>query len=99
MVRISLDEAGDSRQLLFSRIPFALFQEWDDKTHLQTAMLADNIQAINISYYGKLPDNNKNDWQDNWTERKVLPLLVKINIVRNDGITWPELTVRLQHTI
>jgi len=99
MIRLSLENTSNTKQLLFSRIPLSLFKDWDDQTYLQQAVLVDNIGEINISYYGKLPGDSENNWQDKWTESKTLPLLVKINIVSSDGTNWPELTAKLKHAI
>jgi general secretion pathway protein J len=99
MIRLSIEETDDSKQLLFSRVPLVLFEDWNDETHLQQAVLVDGIRNINISYYGKLPNTDEKEWQHTWTDRKGLPLLVKINIVRKDGTVWPELTAKLKHAI
>lgn len=97
MIRISVVDNNGSRQLQLSRIPLSLFEDWDDETYLQKAILVDKVEELKISYYGSTPDSTEKEWRDRWEEMKVLPLLVKIEITRNSGDNWPLLIARLRH--
>jgi len=69
--------------------------EWfedDDATH---RTLVEDIEAIRLSYFGTLDEDDDPDWHDAWESQSTLPALLKLELEfpANDRRAWPELTV------
>ena len=56
------------------------------------------IAALRFSYYGVPEDRTAPEWQDAWSNRRDLPLLVSVTVSFPDGDRrlWPELIVALR---
>ncbi len=64
----------------------------------ETAVLLDNVAAVEFSYYGAHDRDEDGEWSDRWDDEDRLPLLVRIRVAfpESDRRTWPELTVALR---
>lgn len=64
---------------------------------IPTALIAGPI-ALSIHYFGPDPVTRANNWQDDWSHRPTLPLLVRIDVgfAEGDARAWPDLVVRLR---
>lgn len=70
-------------------------EEWfedDDTTH---RTLVEDIEALRLSYYGTLDEDDDPDWHDAWESQSSLPALLKLELEfpAGDQRAWPELTV------
>lgn len=54
------------------------------------AVLLEKVSSFSIEYWGATDNTEDADWQDEWTEKIKVPMLIKIKIKQND-IEWPEL--------
>jgi general secretion pathway protein J len=63
-----------------------------------TAVLLDNIETVEFSYYGPGDRGDDAEWTDRWDREDRLPLLVRVRIGFSDSDRriWPELTVALR---
>ena len=54
-----------------------------------------NIAALRIGYFGRDPASGEFGWQNNWSHRNALPMLVRVVVAFPDGDsrTWPDLYV------
>ncbi len=61
----------------------------------QTRLLT-GVRDIQISYFGSEPLGTDRIWQSRWTDRRDLPILVRIKLSLDgeDGNYWPDLIVR-----
>lgn len=100
-LQLSLQDAGDKRQLVLQRaIPDHDATAYPDFPDEDKTVLADDIEALRISYFGPTSDttqsaNQQSDvaWQDQWIDRRSIPQLVKLAIKPKTGAPWPELLV------
>jgi general secretion pathway protein J len=58
-------------------------------------VLLPNIQAVELSYFGKTRTEREPGWRQQWTNEMQLPKLIRIRILFPPGDTrsWPELIV------
>jgi len=66
--------------------------ELGDSATAQRQVLLLAIGAIAFSYYGKAERNAKPAWHDSWTNRMVLPSLIRIAVETRGRMQWPVLT-------
>ncbi len=64
----------------------------------ETAVLLDDVAAVEISYYGVRDRDADGEWTDRWDDEARLPLLVRIRIgfPESDRRRWPDLIVALK---
>ena len=59
------------------------------------SVLVDELKGLRFSYYGRQePADEEGQWNDDWLERRQLPLLVRMEIEDEKG-AWPEMTFEL----
>ncbi len=56
----------------------------------QTVIL-DNIRSISFKYYGVRSEMDAAQWNDSWGETELLPKLIKVTILLDDGSYWPDM--------
>ena len=101
-VALSLTDRDDGHGLVLEHGP--LQRREDGRAELfrldepETAVLLDNLVAVEFSYYGARERGEDAEWTDRWDSEQRLPLLVRIRIAfpESDRRIWPELTVALR---
>ncbi len=101
-VALSLADHDDGHGLVLEHGP--LQRREDGRAELfqldeaETAVLLDNLVAVEFSYYGARNRGEDAEWTDRWDDDQRLPLLVRIRIEfpESDRRIWPELTVALR---
>lgn len=78
---------GPRRLLLVSR---ALDETVAAAEQPQQAVLVDELDDVDISYYGA-DDDGAPTWQASWLDRQSLPQLVRVQVQPADGPAWPAL--------
>jgi len=67
-----------------------------DSDDIKTLTLIENIEDIELSYYGGEAKGEDPSWNDEWENKKRLPDLVRIQITKADsGQYWPELLISI----
>ncbi len=63
----------------------------------QPIVLADNIEALSISYfdagYDPLTNPDSGNWVDSWDENSRMPSIIAIRVTETGGKRWPDLYV------
>jgi general secretion pathway protein J len=57
------------------------------------------IKAINgmtLSYFGAEADTEEPAWHDQWLNQKALPQLIRLQLVMENGETWPEIVAAVR---
>ena len=64
----------------------------------ENAVLLDNIEEIEFSYFGQRNRDEDARWTDRWDDDQGLPLLVRVRVVfpESDRRVWPDLTIALK---
>lgn len=102
-LRLEVIQIDDGSQLgmSYSLLSPDIFPFADDTDKEEEFVaIADNINSINLSYYGKENNNEEPRWFDVWDNNKYLPQLVRIKIISLDrNINWPviEITVKASY--
>lgn len=62
-------------------------------TTLQPSVVLEKIRSVEFGYFGVFDQNRPPEWQNRWSDRTALPLLVRLRIVWADGSRAPDLVV------
>jgi general secretion pathway protein J len=57
----------------------------------EQAVLADDVAALSIRYFGRAADEDFARWHDTWLDQSNLPVLTRVDVQPADGPTWPTL--------
>lgn len=107
LLTLKTGEGEDENKLmLYYRMAIPDQQSFDfnlSDSEINSAVLAENIDSVEINYFGNEQDDDSdpfgNDpiWRDRWDIDDRLPLLVslKINSVR-PSVTWPEMLIAIR---
>ena len=88
LVQISADENDGNLALVQTSTP-----ELAPHGAGQRDILLPGIGALAFSYYGGADSNAEPAWHDRWTNRMVLPSLIRVSVETKRGVKWPVLTV------
>jgi len=72
--------------------PAADGEEWQPEEEI----LLENVEDFRLAYFGQGENFGSGFWQDDWRNQNRLPSLVKIKIVRNNEIFWPEMVIAVR---
>jgi general secretion pathway protein J len=63
--------------------------------------LLDHVRAVRFAYYGPTDDGSTRAWTDTWSNRHILPALVRVHIERDTGsmASWPDLIASPMSTV
>jgi general secretion pathway protein J len=101
-MQLSLQDAGDTHRLVLSRaVPDADATSYPEFAEEDKTILADDIAELKFSYFGPQSDMidpatqkpSDRAWQDQWVDRRTLPLLVSIEVKPRIGAPWPRLVI------
>jgi general secretion pathway protein J len=63
----------------------------DDPDARQEAVLADDVAALQVHYFGRAVDDPEPRWHDTWLEQNALPVLTRVDVRPASGEAWPTL--------
>jgi len=89
-------QGNQDLQLKLSRTLLSEYKQRNTENRPQQAILVDELNHIDIAYYGQLNEKGSAGWHSTWLEQKTLPQLVRLDIKQADGKSWPTLTAHLQ---
>jgi len=89
-------EDDKSRLVQYRVIPDPASTDAPNFNDASRSVLADGIAELRISYFGRDSGAVATDaptWRDRWDDPQQLPLLVRIEVVPEKGVAWPQLIV------
>ena len=94
VVELIREEDNEGARLLLRRTLLSEYRQKNTKNRPQQAVLVDELQGIDISYFGRLNDAGLAGWQQRWTNQRHLPTLIRIEVRQENGRHWPLLVAR-----
>lgn len=95
MFTVYLRQRNDDRQLVVAVHPF--FPETDGQTMRdEDVVILKHVSHFQLSYFGMDPFSGASGWQDDWLDRDSLPQLVRIRVVRDNELYWPDMYIALR---
>ncbi|HXR56694.1 MAG TPA: prepilin-type N-terminal cleavage/methylation domain-containing protein [Casimicrobiaceae bacterium] len=94
-LRVRTDEAR-SPLVLERMIPDLSADALPDFNGAERSVLAENIAALKIGYFGRDPDagpSTEPSWRDQWSDTQRLPMMIRIDVTPKTGPPWPTLYV------
>lgn len=89
-ITVSTQRGRDGDQLVISRQRFdATGEETPDEDAVQSAVLLDDIEILEIDYFGQRDDDDMAAWHADWREQASLPNLVRVAITPREARPWP----------
>lgn len=95
--RLRLARGG--QLILEHTIPDVNEKKMPDFKSAKHSVLADRVKTLKIEYYGLPKDATLEDepkWQKRWENPQRLPDMVRIEVVLENGMAWPELFIELR---
>lgn len=93
LYRLHVVQVGEKSQLVLDRmIPDVTAQEMPAFSAPEQSVLAQNISAIKLQYYGRDAGADASvepTWRASWDDRQNLPLTIRIDVTTTRGTTWP----------
>ena len=100
LYKLKVDRENGTKYLMLEIRRFYPVLEGEEGK-IEDVRLLGNVERIQLSYFGIDPDfgdpDNEDDegqWHDEWEDKEVMPQLVKLVVVMQDGSHWPPLVVR-----
>ena len=94
LLRLSLIRDGSSSDLVLERaVPDGPVTPEIAFDRAERSVLASDLKAIRIAYFGAESDNEEPRWLDRWSDAQRMPRLVRFDIEPRRGAPWPSLVV------
>ena len=94
---VELVEQDNDTNINVKVTPYNLSDE-DQELDGDEVSLIKQVSELKFSYFGSEDGLSDGVWVDDWLNKTVLPRLVKINIVLENGNYWPEMIIPLRIT-
>jgi general secretion pathway protein J len=99
LMELALAEAGDADatgDLVLRWRPFEPDDPTAEEVEPEGRVLLENIEALELSYFGSGDSAQPPDWWQAWEGQPELPRLIRLRVgfPENDGRQWPELIVQ-----
>jgi general secretion pathway protein J len=99
LMELELAESGHadgSNNLVLSWRPFEPPDQTAEEVEPEERVLIENIEAVELSYFGTIDPAQPPDWWQAWENQPELPGLIRLQVrfAENDERRWPELIVR-----
>lgn len=95
--QLSLESAGESRQLVLRRlVPDPGLLGFPEFAEAEKTVLAEGISEVKLRYYGRegrTAEAQEPTWRDTWEDPERLPMLIELKVRPEKGLAWPELLV------
>jgi general secretion pathway protein J len=94
LVSIELSKKDEGGQLVLKRvIPTRQDTDFSSLNSAENTVLIDEVEALDLAYFGSETINDKPVWRNQWRNQAVLPYLIRIRLKLKNGRKWPELVV------
>jgi general secretion pathway protein J len=89
------DHAEESGDLVLRWRPFELNDQTVEEAEPEERVLIENIEALELSYFGIIDPEQPPDWWQAWESQPQLPRLIRLQVrfAEYDERRWPELIV------
>jgi general secretion pathway protein J len=95
--RLALADSPDGKSLVLSRlIPDPMALDLPSFDNADFSLLARDVAELRVSYFGRDPNADASmspTWRDQWDDKFVLPLMIRIDVIPKSGAPWPSLLV------
>jgi general secretion pathway protein J len=95
LIEIDVSRESATRTLSLRYEPLYPKKADSPQRESQAVMLATNLKSVRFEYFGSIVGGAAKRWTDDWTERSVLPELVRMRVIATSERPWPDLTVRI----
>ncbi len=92
---VYLRQMGGGKWLTVSVQPFFPVAE-GQAAQDEGVVILKHVNSFQVSYFGMDPLSGTSGWQDEWVDREALPRLVKIRIVRDNELYWPDMFIAIR---
>ena len=93
------EDEENKKLMLYYQMAVPDHQSFDinSSDDVNSAVLVEDIDTIEFSYFGSEQADDSPDWHDNWDIKDRLPLLVRMKINTNNLSTfWPEMIIAIR---
>jgi general secretion pathway protein J len=96
VMELALAEYEDSGDLVLRWHPLEPQDQTAEEIEPEERVLIENIEALELSYFGTIDPAQPADWWQGWGGQPELPRLIRLRVrfADNDERQWPELIVR-----
>jgi general secretion pathway protein J len=96
VMELALAEYEDSGDLVLRWHPLEPDDQTSEEIEPEERVLIENIEALELSYFGTIDPAQPPDWWQAWEGQPELPRLIRLRVrfADNDERRWPELIVR-----
>ncbi|MCB1620765.1 MAG: prepilin-type N-terminal cleavage/methylation domain-containing protein [Thiothrix sp.] len=96
LIELAIASGKQGEKLEMRYAPYRPDMGWDDAFEaVDPVLVYDGLGAISFEYYASESMDEDPYWQDNWEEKTVYPLLLRIRIEDRERRPWPELVIDL----
>ncbi len=88
------DDAGKRLELGYGKLDPDLSPFNSREKQLKYTLVLEQIKDIQFQYFGQQKsrlDSEPPEWSDSWSSKKILPQLIKCQIILMKGKQWPEM--------
>lgn len=96
LIELKVVKSREEQSLEMRYAPYRPDQNWEDAlSQVEAVPVYQGLAELRFSYYAAASSEEEPTWEDEWLDKPVYPLLVKVSLQGKDKQVWPELIVDL----
>ncbi len=96
LIELAVGTDGKGKKLEIRYAPYRPDQGWEDAfDEVEPVLIYGGLRSIEFGYFAAQTIDDDPEWEQEWVEEAVYPLLLKLVLEDSDGRVWPELIVDL----
>ncbi|MGB0846877.1 MAG: prepilin-type N-terminal cleavage/methylation domain-containing protein [Thiolinea sp.] len=96
LIELAVGSDKDGRKLEMRYAPYRPELSWDEALdEVEPVLVYAGLRSVKFSYFAAETIDDDPDWESDWVDQVVYPLLIKLELEDKDGKSWPDLVVDL----
>lgn len=92
LIALDLTDGETGRDLVMRwQLPDPRAPGFEPLEQAQPKVLVKAIKGMTLSYFGSQDDTEEPTWHDQWLDQKAPPELIRLQLIMENGETWPSI--------
>lgn len=96
LIELSVGSDSDGKKLEMRYAPYRPELSWEDAfDEVEPVLVYGGLRSVEFAYFAAENIDDDPEWERDWVEQTVYPLLLKLVLEDKEGKVWPELVIDL----
>ena len=96
LIELATGTDSDGKKLEMRYAPYRPELSWEEALNeVEPVLVYGGLRSVEFEYFAAESIDDDPEWESDWVDQTVYPLLMKVRLEGKDGQVWPELVIDL----